>query len=369
MSGSLVNEYGIGDTNFDNIMETLDTQRRGILKLSLTNMDNTSTPQIEGGSIVEVGTDLYGINSNMSPSFTDPYTSSTVADGVVYIVLQQNMGTASGETTDNTGYSIGDTVITLDSAGTGSIIVGDRITFTGDTIVYEVTSGNSDVSDGGSITIASPGLITAIASSTTAITIVAAGSITSSVTATVPVWDATYQGYYKSGTLDRYVGGGILSSSGTLFNGKYVYNRQDIYKGKTIILIQKSTIGTVAVTENPLIYDTVELDTKLEYNSTTGIVTIKKDGYYYINSHTTFFTSSVYNNISCNSNIMLNSSAITENRFYDSGQYTDRSVSLPTSILVYLEEDDEITVRAAPTNINTYRAAGVIYNYLTINEI
>ena len=62
------------------------------------------------------------------------------------------------------------------SAGTGTIVAGDVITFAGDTNKYVVASGDSDVSDGGSITLAAPGLRKAIAASATAITIVAAAA-------------------------------------------------------------------------------------------------------------------------------------------------------------------------------------------------
>lgn len=85
-------------------------------------------------------------------------------------------GTAASATTDNAGYSIGDTVITLASAGTGTIVVGDVITFAGDTEKYVVVSGDADVSGGGTITLAAPGLREAIAASATAITMVAAAA-------------------------------------------------------------------------------------------------------------------------------------------------------------------------------------------------
>lgn len=81
-------------------------------------------------------------------------------------------GTASSATTDNAGYAAGATTITLASAGTGTILVGDVISFAGDSNKYVVTSGDADVSGGGTITIATPGLQTAIASSATAITVV-----------------------------------------------------------------------------------------------------------------------------------------------------------------------------------------------------
>lgn len=80
-------------------------------------------------------------------------------------------GTASGATTDATGYAIGSTTITLASAGTGTILAGDVVTFAGDTNKYLVTTGDSDVSNGGTIVLAEPGLRIAIAASATAITV------------------------------------------------------------------------------------------------------------------------------------------------------------------------------------------------------
>lgn len=80
-------------------------------------------------------------------------------------------GTASSATTDNAGYAVGATVLTLASAGTGTILAGDIITFAGDSNKYVVASGDSDVSDGGTITLASPGLRVAMSAATKAITV------------------------------------------------------------------------------------------------------------------------------------------------------------------------------------------------------
>lgn len=80
-------------------------------------------------------------------------------------------GTASGATTNNAGYAVGSTVLTLASAGTGTILAGDVVTFQGDTNKYVVVSGDSDVSNGGTITIAAPGLLQTMAASTRTITI------------------------------------------------------------------------------------------------------------------------------------------------------------------------------------------------------
>lgn len=91
-------------------------------------------------------------------------------------VVTSTAGTGASATTDNAGYSVGDTVITLASAGTGTIVAGDVITIAGDTNKYVVASGDADVSDGGTITLAAPGLQKAIATSATAITVIAAAA-------------------------------------------------------------------------------------------------------------------------------------------------------------------------------------------------
>jgi hypothetical protein len=79
-------------------------------------------------------------------------------------------GTASGATTDAAGYAVGVKTVTLASAGTGSILVGDIILFTGDTQTYVVTSGDASVAGGGTISF-EPGLKVAIATSATPITL------------------------------------------------------------------------------------------------------------------------------------------------------------------------------------------------------
>lgn len=91
-------------------------------------------------------------------------------------VVTSTAGTAASATTDNVGYAIGATTITLASAGTGTLVAGDVITFAGDTNQYVVTSGDTDVSNGGTITIAAPGLRKAMSAATKAITVVAAAA-------------------------------------------------------------------------------------------------------------------------------------------------------------------------------------------------
>jgi hypothetical protein len=81
-------------------------------------------------------------------------------------------GTNSGATTNAAGYAKGATVLTLASAGTGTIVAGDVITLATENAGHNfvVGSGDADVSNGGTITLNDPGLRAAIATATRAIT-------------------------------------------------------------------------------------------------------------------------------------------------------------------------------------------------------
>jgi len=84
-------------------------------------------------------------------------------------------GTAANATVGTAAYAVGATSLVLASAGTGTIIAGDMLTLAGDTNAYVVVTGDTDVSNGGTIVIAEPGLRVAIAGSTSpAITLIAA---------------------------------------------------------------------------------------------------------------------------------------------------------------------------------------------------
>ena len=82
-------------------------------------------------------------------------------------------GTAASATTDNAGYAVGATTLTLASAGTGTILAGDVITFAGDANKYVVVTGDADVSGGGTVVIQEPGLKVAMSAATKAITMIA----------------------------------------------------------------------------------------------------------------------------------------------------------------------------------------------------
>ncbi len=81
-------------------------------------------------------------------------------------------GTAAGSTTTGAGFAVGTTSIALASAGTGTLLAGDVISFASDpTNKYVVVTGDADVSNGGTIVIQSPGLRVALPAATQAITV------------------------------------------------------------------------------------------------------------------------------------------------------------------------------------------------------
>ncbi len=88
-------------------------------------------------------------------------------------IATHTAGTNSGAKTDNAGYAVGATTFTIGSDGTGTILVGDVVTFAGDANQYVVTEGDTDVSDGGTISIAEPGLKQAIGAAQVVITTIA----------------------------------------------------------------------------------------------------------------------------------------------------------------------------------------------------
>lgn len=81
-------------------------------------------------------------------------------------------GTASSATLTSTDYAVGSTTLTLASAGTGTLVEGDVVNIAGENngVLYVVTSGDADVSNGGTFTINKPGLTIAQTTNTSAIT-------------------------------------------------------------------------------------------------------------------------------------------------------------------------------------------------------
>lgn len=91
-------------------------------------------------------------------------------------IKRHTAGTGASSTTNTTGYAVGATDITLASAGTGTILAGDVVAFAGDANKYVVVAGDADVSGGGTITLAAPGLRQAIPAAATAITLSVTGN-------------------------------------------------------------------------------------------------------------------------------------------------------------------------------------------------
>lgn len=102
-----------------------------------------------------------------------PVHGMNVRESGKVAILPFTKGTAAGATTNNAGYAVGATTITLAAAGTGTILAGDFVSFAGDTNQYMVTSGDASVADAGTITIAAPGLRQAIPAAATNITLAA----------------------------------------------------------------------------------------------------------------------------------------------------------------------------------------------------
>jgi hypothetical protein len=91
-------------------------------------------------------------------------------------VKRVTAGTAASATTNNAGYAVGATTITLASAGTGTFIAGDVVAFAGDPRRYVVVTGDTDTSNGGTIVLQAPGLGQAIPAAATNITVMATGA-------------------------------------------------------------------------------------------------------------------------------------------------------------------------------------------------
>jgi hypothetical protein len=86
MSGSKINNYSTLDNNIEEVELTLDKCFND--RLTLTEMLTTTVPKIAAGSRVEVGGAFFKFDSDEAISTTDPVTGTTVADGIVYVMLK-----------------------------------------------------------------------------------------------------------------------------------------------------------------------------------------------------------------------------------------------------------------------------------------
>jgi hypothetical protein len=175
-----------GTLPFNTANDLRDVTRAGQI------LDENGAPDLDRHIVLSTG--AYGNLGNQPSLFhINEYGSDEfIRDGVVSRLPGFNIhktgktqrhtaGTGASATTNNAGYAVGATTITLASAGTGTILVGDVITFAGDTNKYVVVTGDADVSNGGTVVLAAPGLKQAIPASATAITVSAAHDVSTAL--------------------------------------------------------------------------------------------------------------------------------------------------------------------------------------------
>jgi len=142
--------------------------------------DNGAPPTFDNSLVLNTraGAKFLGKQAASATEFTDTILRQGVFETVSGMDIRESAqivtftkGTGASATTNNAGYAVGATVITLASAGTGTILTGDVIAISGDSEKYVVVSGDSSVADGGTITIAAPGLRQAIPAAATNITL------------------------------------------------------------------------------------------------------------------------------------------------------------------------------------------------------
>jgi phage tail sheath protein FI len=130
-------------------------------------------------------------------------------------------GTGTSYTTTAAGFAVGTTSIPL-VTGSGTVVAGDLVTFAGDTNEYVVKTG---VTAPGTIVLNAPGLLKAIPTSTTAMTI---GDIVPNqpeATLSTPLSNAVL-GYFQNGGGPCYVVN--IGASGSVTDGIAALERVDV---------------------------------------------------------------------------------------------------------------------------------------------
>jgi hypothetical protein len=89
MSGAKINNYSTIDNNIEELELTVDKCFND--RLTLTEMTTTTVPAIAAGSRIEVGGAFFKFDSDEAISTTDPATTATVADGIVYVMLKPSV--------------------------------------------------------------------------------------------------------------------------------------------------------------------------------------------------------------------------------------------------------------------------------------
>ena len=154
------------------------TDASNVLKI----LKDNGSPQSDNQLVINTaaGANFIGKQSAVNSAGTESILRQGVLLDLAGMPLRESAqiadftaGTGSSATTNAAGYAVGATVLTLASAGTGTLLAGDVVTFAGDSNKYVITSGDADVSGGGTITLAAPGLRVAMSTATKAITVVA----------------------------------------------------------------------------------------------------------------------------------------------------------------------------------------------------
>lgn len=117
--------------------------------------DGDDVETVTGLNYITNATEL-GMKADDRVIFIDT-TNERVVD--LFAISGATTGTASGMQA-STVEPVGETSIALASAGTGTVLIGDIINFEGDETDYEVTTGDADISGGGTLVI-TPGLVKA----------------------------------------------------------------------------------------------------------------------------------------------------------------------------------------------------------------
>jgi hypothetical protein len=154
------------------------TDASNVLKI----LKDNGSPQSDNQLVINTaaGANFIGKQSAVNSAGTESILRQGVLLDLAGMPLRESAqiadftaGTGASATTNAAGYAVGATVLTLASAGTGTLLAGDVVTFAGDSNKYVITSGDADVSGGGTITLAAPGLRVAMSTATKAITVVA----------------------------------------------------------------------------------------------------------------------------------------------------------------------------------------------------
>ena len=152
-------------SDFANVLRILDDNGcpPDGLKLVLSNaaVQNLRGKQSNFFKVNEAGTEELLRDGKIARAFGfDIHQSAQVAS--------HTPGTTTDATLTSTDYAVGSTSLTLASAGTGTIVEGDQVNIAGQNngIYYGVRTGDSDVSNGGTVVLNNPGLQIAQTSNT-----------------------------------------------------------------------------------------------------------------------------------------------------------------------------------------------------------